>query len=67
MQLIINGTNHTIPEERNTVSGLMEHLKLGGKKTVVERNGTIVQKEEHDNEPVEEGDKLEIVHFVGGG
>ncbi|MFD2705971.1 sulfur carrier protein ThiS [Salibacterium lacus] len=67
MELIINGTARDIPEDRKTVGSLVEHLQLGGKKAVVERNGTIIKKDKHDEEPVKEGDKLEIVHFVGGG
>ncbi len=46
---------------------LLSHLQIGQKKAVVERNGNILVKEQHDNEPVKDGDKFEIVHFVGGG
>ncbi|MFB4164442.1 sulfur carrier protein ThiS [Alteribacillus sp. JSM 102045] len=67
MRLIINGTTKEIPDHAATVSLLLDHLQIGQKKAVVERNGTILIKGQHDKEPVEDGDKFEIVHFVGGG
>ncbi|RSL28876.1 sulfur carrier protein ThiS [Salibacterium salarium] len=67
MTLTINGAEKEIPEETETITMLLHHLQLGNKKAVVERNGVILKKEQLDKEPVREGDKLEIVHFVGGG
>ncbi|SDI19845.1 sulfur carrier protein ThiS [Alteribacillus bidgolensis] len=67
MKLIINGTTKEIPDNNSTVTLLLSHLQIGQKKAVVERNGNILVKEQHDNEPVKDGDKFEIVHFVGGG
>jgi len=34
---------------------------------VVERNLKIVARMEFEHEPVNEGDSIEIIHFVGGG
>ncbi|MDQ0299989.1 sulfur carrier protein [Salibacterium salarium] len=67
MTLTINGAQKEIPEETETINMLLNHLQLGNKKAVVERNGVILKKEQYDEEPVQPGDTLEIVHFVGGG
>ncbi|MFZ4452961.1 sulfur carrier protein ThiS [Salibacterium aidingense] len=67
MVLTINGTKKEMPEDTTTIHKLLDHLQLGNKKAVVERNGMIIKKEEQEQEPVKEGDSLEIVHFVGGG
>ncbi len=67
MKVVINGMDKMIPNDVTTIQQLLEHLKIGEKKAVVERNGNILTKDEHKNEAIEEGDRIEIVHFVGGG
>ncbi|WP_240377380.1 sulfur carrier protein ThiS [Bacillus piscicola] len=67
MKLTINGIEKQVPADLNTVSRLLTHLELGEKKAVIERNGKILRKDEHEQEPVASGDTIEIVHFVGGG
>lgn len=46
---------------------LLEHLDLQPEMVVVERNGEILRRNRYPEVPVEEGDVLELVHFVGGG
>jgi thiazole synthase len=50
-----------------TVADLVRELELDAAKVAVERNGTIAPRSTLDNVSLEEGDVLEIVHFVGGG
>lgn len=50
-----------------TVRGLLESLDLRPELVVVERNREILTRERYDEVPVEAGDTLELVHFVGGG
>ncbi|MCZ7679221.1 MAG: sulfur carrier protein ThiS [Sandaracinaceae bacterium] len=50
-----------------TVLGLLEELGLAGVLVAVERNQDIVPRAEHARTAVAEGDRLEIVQFVGGG
>lgn len=50
-----------------TVRGLLEALGLGQTLVAVERNRQIVPRAEHASAEVADGDRLEIVHFVGGG
>lgn len=50
-----------------TVKGLIEHIGLDGRKVAVERNLEIVPKSAYAATAILDGDRIEIVHFVGGG
>ncbi|MFN3990301.1 MAG: sulfur carrier protein ThiS [Erythrobacter sp.] len=50
-----------------TIAELVRELELAPEKVAVERNGEIVPRSTLAEAPLEDGDKLEIVHFVGGG
>jgi sulfur carrier protein len=65
--LQINGNSTEVPNTVNNAENLLMHLKLENKIVIVEVNGTIIQKGKHQEAPIMDGDKVEIVHFVGGG
>lgn len=65
MKLIINGTEKDIPAV--TVAALIDHLAAKGDRVAVELNGDIIPRAKWPDSPLKDGDKLEIVHFVGGG
>lgn len=67
MKLDINGNTVEVPADIRTVSELLAHFRLDRKVAVVERNREILQKEDHATTEVRDGDRFEIVHFVGGG
>jgi thiazole synthase len=50
-----------------TIADLVRELELAPEKVAVERNGEIVPRSTLGEAPLAEGDRLEIVHFVGGG
>lgn len=62
----VNGSPRSLPGGRS-VAGILEALDLHPGLVVVERNGDILRREAYADVPVEEGDRLELVHFVGGG
>jgi sulfur carrier protein len=66
MRIEVNGEPREVPAG-TTVGDLLEGLGLGGQVVAVERNREIVPRAEHAKAEVREGDRLEIVHFVGGG
>lgn len=66
MQITLNGQLQNI-ENSNTVADLLKELQVAHKKTVVERNGAIVIEGMHQEESLMDGDRIEIIHFVGGG
>ncbi len=69
MKVIINGQDREFPEFTVSVKlvELLEALELKGDRVAVEHNGSIVGRGEWASAVVGSGDKLEIVHFVGGG
>ncbi|WP_068776836.1 sulfur carrier protein ThiS [Paenibacillus sp. FJAT-26967] len=67
MKLHVNGDAIEVPDESSTIAGLLEHLGLSASLLVVETNGRILQAEDHTGTPIMDGDRIEIVHFVGGG
>jgi sulfur carrier protein len=66
MQLTINGEERSI-ESISSVAELLTLFKLEQKILVVELNRDIVERSDYGKTALQEGDKLEIVHFVGGG
>ncbi|MCK1993682.1 sulfur carrier protein ThiS [Peribacillus muralis] len=67
MELIINGEKIRIPADESTVTALLQHFNLHQKVVIVELNDEIVAKEHLSETLLSNGDKVEIVHFVGGG
>jgi len=66
MRLTINGEPKEF-ETPLTVQGLLGEIGLDPTKVAVERNLEIVPKSSYGEAPLDDGDKLEIVHFIGGG
>ena len=65
MRIEVNGEARTV-EADITVSALLSLLGVDGP-VAVERNREIVPRALHANTTLNEGDRLEVVHFVGGG
>jgi thiamine biosynthesis protein ThiS len=66
MNIEVNGTGRTFPAG-GSVRDLLDELGLDPRMVVVERNREIVRREELDDVQVADGDRFEIVQFVGGG
>lgn len=66
MKLWVNGEERSL-EAVADVAGLVAVLGLDGRKVAVERNLEIVPRSTYDSTPVLDGDRIEIVHFIGGG
>ncbi|KIL41374.1 thiamine biosynthesis protein ThiS [Gordoniibacillus kamchatkensis] len=67
MELIVNGERIQVPESVRTVSELLAYFGLERKVVIVEINQTILEKAAHADTLVRSGDRIEMVHFVGGG
>ncbi len=65
LEITVNGETRTTTAI--TVADLARELDLDAAKVAVERNGTIAPRSTLDDIRLEQGDVLEIVHFVGGG
>ena len=63
--ITLNGAPHR--SAAATIADLVRELDLAPEKVAVERNGEIVPRSTLGDAPLADGDRLEIVHFVGGG
>ncbi|HLG16145.1 MAG TPA: sulfur carrier protein ThiS [Blastocatellia bacterium] len=66
MTLVVNGEQRTV-DDHLAVSGLVSLLGLDTSRLAVEVNRTIVRRGDWDTTRLSEGDRIEIVQFVGGG
>lgn len=66
MRLEVNGEPKEV-EAGATVRALLASIGMGDTLVAVERNGVIVPRAQHATTTLAEGDRLEVVHFVGGG
>ena len=66
MQIVLNGEK-TEQKEGLSLAGLLSQLGIGLERVAVEVNLDIVPKAGYDTQLLADGDKVEIVHFVGGG
>ena len=62
----LNGNPYEINTETN-LNQLLNKLKIQKTKVAVELNGVIVEKKKYPKVILNKGDKVEIVHFIGGG
>jgi thiamine biosynthesis protein ThiS len=69
MHFVLNGQSREFPQLTPTahLQDLIADLGLQGDRVAVEHNGNIVPRAEWSSTDLAEGDRLEIVHFVGGG
>jgi len=61
----VNGESRAVSAD--TILALVEELGLDVRKVAVERNLEIVPRSLHAATPVADGDRIEVVQFVGGG
>jgi thiamine biosynthesis protein ThiS len=66
MRIVLNGETTEVPEGLS-VRGLLEHLRIAAPRVAVEVNRAIVRRDLHDSHRLADGDRIEVVTFVGGG
>jgi len=66
MEIQLNGKGRCL-QNGKTLQELLHDLAVDPKQVVVERNRQIVRRAQLSQTLLEEGDVLEILHFVGGG
>ncbi|QDH69241.1 sulfur carrier protein ThiS [Marilutibacter alkalisoli] len=65
MEITLNGEPRRT--EATTIAALLEAEGLALRRVAVEVNGEIVPRGRHAGHPLSEGDRIEIVHALGGG
>ena len=66
MKIRLNGDAKEI-EEGTTLPTLVESLSLAPERIAVELNGEVVRRADWPRVTLKEDDRVEVVHFVGGG
>ena len=67
ISIILNRTQRTLEFAGPTVASLVESLGFRADRVALERNGEIVPRTLWAETLLHSGDRIELVHFVGGG
>lgn len=66
MKVTVNGEQRELVDNC-TVRQLLDSLQISATRVAVELNLEIVPKAAYTEQTLQDGDKIEVVHFVGGG
>lgn len=66
MQVEVNGDAVELPAGA-TIGSLIDQMALAGKRLAVEVNEDIVPRSQHQSFALSDGDRVEVVHAIGGG
>ena len=66
LKVQLNGNNYHV-DSGCTINKLLKRLKINNNKAAVELNGQIADKKRYNRIELKKNDKIEIVHFIGGG
>jgi thiamine biosynthesis protein ThiS len=66
VQIKLNGETREVADE-STVESLVASLELEPARVAIELNGNVLRRKDWTETTLHEGDRVEIVHFVGGG
>ena len=66
MQIQVNGQSREVAEN-STLTTLISDLALPAQRIAVELTRSVVRRSEWPTTELNEGDRIEVVHFVGGG
>jgi sulfur carrier protein len=69
LTVTLNGQSRTFPNlaPQATLGELVQELGLKGDRVAIEHNGEISPRTSWNEVRLQENDRLEVVHFVGGG
>ena len=66
MNILLNGVEEQLPAE-STIADLLTHSGYADRRVAVELNQAIVPRSAHATQRLQDGDRIEIVHAIGGG
>lgn len=66
MKVLINGEDKELTEQLN-LEELLRHFSLPTERVAIELNKEVIRRKDWTNIKIQDADKIEIVHFVGGG
>jgi thiamine biosynthesis protein ThiS len=65
LKIVLNGTPRVV--QHTTVISLLEELGIDPERVAVEVNLSIIDRTDFKNTSLKEGDKVEVIGFIGGG
>lgn len=66
MEITVNGEHREVPGG-TSIAVLLEELSLTGRRIAVEVNEDIIPRSRHAEHRLDDGDRVEIIHAIGGG
>ncbi|MBQ0757842.1 MAG: sulfur carrier protein ThiS [Amphritea sp.] len=66
MQIQLNGDSLEV-QQGSSITALLEQIELGERRVAVELNLEIVPRSQHAETVLKDGDRVEVVHAIGGG
>lgn len=66
IQIFLNGEKRSVPNAID-LDRLLEHFSLPKQRIAIELNNSVVRRADWPQTVVNDADKIEVVHFVGGG
>jgi len=66
MKIFVNGEIRELNQEMN-LQEFLKHLSMPSERIAVELNKEVVRKKDWETIKINDADKIEIIHFVGGG
>jgi sulfur carrier protein len=67
MSIKLNGEIVELSGDIQTIQQLLVFYKLEDRLVIVEHNREIIVKDQYESTNIQNGDEVELVHFVGGG
>jgi len=67
LRIYVNGECREFSEERLSLDQLVRELDLAPRRLAIEVNGQVVRFSDWSSTLIKDGERVEIVHFVGGG
>ncbi|WP_369685968.1 sulfur carrier protein ThiS [Balneatrix alpica] len=66
IRVVVNGEEQQLSTSLSVLA-LLQQLELAGKRVAVELNGEIVPRSLHEQTLLQQDDRIEVVHAIGGG
>lgn len=66
LRIHLNGEPRDVPSD-STLNDLLNELDLPSQRIAIELNGEVISRVKWTETPINNADRIEVVHFVGGG
>lgn len=66
IRIFLNGESREIPTATD-LERLLDHFSLPKQRVAIELNGKVISRSNWPQTPINKDDRVEVVHFVGGG